>query len=322
MLKNILFGCLLCASLFGYGQKTTLYDKNTSSIPENDLWSIAIDNQGQKWIGSAHSGLLVFDGESYTTFSEMKGDFFTPIFKDSKGNMWVSFSAPVETVGSVDILARYDGSRWWWYKAEDIGPYTISVTDICEGKDGTLYFAGPEGFLVMVKDNEWELLELPEKDMVALSVAVRDDGVIALGFGRPDCGLLLYENGKWESFSEKDSPLVINVVRALKFTDDGALIIGYGGGFGDGGFSVMKGKKWTHYNKSNSGISDHMVCDIEFDGKNYWMATNNGLVKFDGKKVSSVFFRQGMFKNVISDIVIENDTLWIATNFGLIKYVP
>lgn len=322
MLKNILFGCLLCVSLFGYGQKTTLYDKNTSSIPENDLWSIAIDNQGQKWIGSAHSGLLVFDGESYTTFSEMKGDFFTPIFKDSKGNMWVSFSAPVETVGSVDVLARYDGSRWWWYKAEDIGPYNISVTDICEGKDGTLYFAGPEGFLVMLKDNKWELLDLPEKDMVALSVAVRDDGVIALGFGRPDCGLLIYQDGKWKSYSEKGSPLVINVVRALKFTDDGSLIVGYGGGFGDGGFSVMKGKKWTHFNKSNSGISDHMVRDIEFDGKNYWMATNNGLVKFDGKKVSSVFFRQGMFKNVISDIVIENDTLWIATNFGLIKYVP
>ena len=322
MLKNILFGCLLCVSLFGYGQKTTLYDKNTSSIPEDDLLSIAIDGQGNKWIGSARSGLLVFDGESYTTFSEMKGDFFTPIFKDSKGNMWVSFSALVETVGSVDVLARYDGSRWWWYKAEDIGPYNISVTDICEGKDGTLYFAGPEGFLVMLKDNKWELLDLPEKDMVALSVAVRDDGVIALGFGRPDCGLLIYQDGKWRSYSEKGSPLVINVVRALKFTDDGALIIGYGGGFGDGGFSVMKGKKWTHFNKSNSGISDHMVRDIEFDGKNYWMATNNGLVKFDGKKVSSVFFRQGMFKNVISDIVIENDTLWIATNFGLVKYIP
>ena len=198
----------------------------------------------------------------------------------------------------------------------------ISVTDICEGKDGTLYFAGPEGFLVMLKDNKWELLDLPEKDMVALSVAVRDDGVIALGFGRPDCGLLIYQDGKWKSYSEKGSPLVINVVRALKFTDDGALIIGYGGGFGDGGFSVMKGKKWTHFNKSNSGISDHMVRDIEFDGKNYWMATNNGLVKFDGKKVTSTFFRNGMFKNVINEIAIENGTLWITTNFGLIKYVP
>jgi hypothetical protein len=55
----------------------------------------------------------------------------------------------------------------------------------------------------MVKENKWELLELPEKDMVALSVDVSDDDVIALGFGQPDCGLLLYENGQWESFSEE-----------------------------------------------------------------------------------------------------------------------
>ena len=322
MVKKILFCCCLFISLCGYGQKVTFYNKNVSDIPEDDLLSIAIDSQGNKWIGSAQSGLLVFDGKSCTSFPEMNGDFFTPIFKDSKENMWVSFSAVVESQGSVDVLARYDGSRWWWYKAEDIGPYEISVNDICEGADGTLYFAGPEGFLVMLRDNKWELLELPEKDMGALSVAVSDNGVIALGFGRPDCGLLLYKNGKWTSFSEKTSPLVLNVVRALEFTEDGALIIGYGGGFGDGGFSVMKGKKWTHYNKSNSGISDHMVRDIEFDGKNYWMATNNGLVKFDGKKVTTVFFREGMFKNVINDIAIEDGTLWITTNFGLIQYIP
>ena len=322
MINKILFCCFLCISLYGYGQKVTVYNKDVSDIPEDLLLSIAIDGQGNKWIGSAQSGLLVFDGKSCTTFPEMKGDFFTPIFKDSKENMWVSFSALVESQGSTDVLARYDGSRWWWYKAEDIGSYDISVTDICEGADGTLYFAGPQGFLVIVRDDKWELLELPEKDMVALSVDVSDKGVIALGFGRPDCGLLLYENGKWESFSEETSPLVLNVVRALKFTEDGALIIGYGGGFGDGGFSVKKGKKWTHYNKSNSGISDHMVRDIEFDGKNYWMATNNGLVKFDGKKVTSVLFRKGMFQNVINEIAIKDGTLWITTNFGLIQYVP
>ena len=68
---------------FGYSQKVQLFDKKSSSIPEDDLLSIAVDGQGNKWIGSAQSGLLVFDGKSYTTFPNMKGDFFTPIFKDS-----------------------------------------------------------------------------------------------------------------------------------------------------------------------------------------------------------------------------------------------
>lgn len=315
----------LALSLFllvsaGRSQDTKLFDKSSSTIPENDLWSIALDNQGRKWIGSAHSGLLTFDGTTFTTFTEINGVFINPIFKDSKGNMWVNYRGPEEN--SEYLLARFDGTKWWSYKAEDIGVKDLSIGDICEDKDGTVYFAGCEGVIVKIKDNKWELLNLPKKDMVALSIDVSDNGSIAVGLGRQDCGLLLFEDGKWSSYSEKKSPLVINVVRALKFTDDGSLIIGYGGGFGDGGFSVMKGKQWTHYNKYNSGITDHMVCDIEFDGKDYWMATNNGLAKFDGIKVSSTLFREGMFRNVISDITIEDGTIWIATNFGLIQFVP
>lgn len=320
-MKNFLVALFyVVMATYGYSQKVQLFDKEGSTIPEDDLWGIALDNQGRKLIGSAHSGFLVFDGKSFKPSPEINGVFISPIFKDSKGNIWICYRGPEEN--AAEVLSCYDGSQWRHYKAEDIGSKDLSVGDICEDKSGKIYFAGCEGVLLTFKDNRWELLELPEKDMVALSIDVSDDGVIALGFGRPNCGLLLYENGQWKSFSEEKSPLVINVVRALEFTDDGSLIVGYGGGFGDGGFSVMKGKKWTHYNKSNSGISDHMVRDIEFDGKNYWMATNNGLVKFDGKKVSSVFFREGMYKNVISDIVIEDGTLWIATNFGLIQYIP
>ena len=116
----------------------------------------------------------------------------------------------------------------------------------------------------------------------------------------------------------------MGVIRGLKFRPDGALMIGYGGGFGGGGLSVLSSnfKVWTHYNKSNSQIPDHQIQDIEYDGKNYWMASNNGLVKKDGVSISAVFFREGMFKNVILDIALEGKTLWIATNFGLIKYEP
>ena len=65
-----------------------------------------------------------------------------------------------------------------------------------------------------------------------------------------------------------------------------------------------------------------MIRDIEYDGKNYWMASNNGLVKKDGASISAVFFREGMFANVISDIALEGKILWIATQFGLVRYEP
>ena len=64
------------------------------------------------------------------------------------------------------------------------------------------------------------------------------------------------------------------------------------------------------------------IRDIEFDGKNYWMASNKGLVKKDGVTISAVFFREGLFANVIRDIALEGKTLWIATRFGLVRYEP
>jgi ligand-binding sensor domain-containing protein len=63
-----------------------------------------------------------------------------------------------------------------------------------------------------------------------------------------------------------------------------------------------------------------MIRDIEYDGKSYWMASNNGLVKMEENTISAVFFRDGRFTNVIRDIAIEGNILWIATNFGLIRY--
>ena len=321
MKKEILLLCI-CAffMLNGNGQTTTLYDGSNSDMADSNLESVAVDSKGQKWIGSSSKGLFLYDGKSFTTFNKdnsvIKGNNASPIFIDSKGNLWVAFSNPS------DGLARFDGTQWTSFGAKDVGANDINVTDICEDKDGVLYFAGPTGILLVLKEGNWSTIKLPSKDMVALSVDVNDEGEIALGFGREDCGLLIYRNKQWEKFSEKSSPLVLNVVRAVKYTRDGSLIVGYGGGFGDGGFSVLRDGKWKHYNKTNSGVSDHTVRDIEFDGKDYWMATNNGLMKFDGTSVSSVFFRDGMFKNVILDVAIEGGTIWVATNFGLIQYVP
>ena len=40
---------------YGYSQEVQLFNKENSTIPEDDLLSIAIDGQGNKWIGSAQS---------------------------------------------------------------------------------------------------------------------------------------------------------------------------------------------------------------------------------------------------------------------------
>ena len=84
------------------------------------------------------------------------------------------------------------------------------------------------------------------------------------------------------------------------------------------------GQNVTIFDTTNSNMTDPDLWSIAVDSRgNKWMGTSkNGLVKFDGKNVTPVFFREGKYKNVIMDIAIEDGTLWIATNFGLIRYIP
>lgn len=295
------------------GQKADLIDKSNSDLIDNDLLSVAIDKDGNKWIGTSKFGLVKYENNSFKSLnkenSKINGDYISPIFTDSKGNVWVAFSNPE------DGLAKFDGEKWTTYSAKDIGIKNLSVITVTEDNNGKIYFGGSGG--VFVYSDNWSILDLPKGNYTIRTIDTYKNGSIAIGH---NSGLLVSKNDKWNSYNEENSELRLGTIRAVKFLDDGSLVVGYGGGFGDGGFSIVKNDKWKHYNKTNSKVPDHMVRDIEIDQNGViWMATNNGVIKMDGKKITPILFREGMYKNVILDIALENDTIWIATNFGLIK---
>lgn len=301
---------------FSYGQGAKIYDQSNSDIVSDNLLSVAIDDKGNKWIGTSGFGLLKFDGKKFISFngknSGIKGRYVSPVFKDSRGNIWASFSEPG------DVLGKYDGNGWTVYTAKDLNVDEISVISICEDTQGAIYVGGSGGVFVF-QNEAWSRLSLPDSSTIVRSMDIDNTGALAIGHNN---GLLIRKNEQWQVFTKENSELRLGTVRGVKFKANGELLVGYGGGFGDGGFSVISEGKWTHYNKTNSGISDHMVRDIEFDGIHYWMATNNGLIKFDGTNILPVFFREGMYRNAILDIAIDNGTVWVATNFGLIEYKP
>ena len=296
-----------------FGQKADLIDKSNSNLIDNDLLSISVDNNGTKWIGTSKFGLVKYADNSFETLNKensvIKGDYISPIFTDSKGNVWVSYTKPE------DGLAKFDGEKWTIYTAKEIGVEKLSVISVTEDNNGKIYFGGSNS--VFVYSDNWSILELPIESYTVRAIDVSKDGSIAIGH---NSGLLIFKNDKWNTFTKENSELRLGTVRAVKFLDNGDLIVGYGGGFGDGGFSIIHNDKWKHFNKTNSKIPDHMVRDIEIDSKGVvWMATNNGLIKFENGKNEPILFRQGMYMNVILDIAIQDEIIWIATNFGLIK---
>ena len=290
----------------------TIFSSENSDLPENDIWSISVDTKGNKWIGTAKSGLVRMNGDEMEVFnsenSPITGQFLGPIFIDSEKNVWVSQAKP-------GGLFKYDGTSWHSYSSDDIKLSKISVIAMCEGPDNIIYIAGGAG-ISQYDGEKWSKIQTPKNQSFTFrAISVSDNGHIAAGHNG---GLLIMKNGKWVSYTEENSELV-NYVRAVHFADSEKLYVGYGGNK-TGGFSIKENDEWTHFNKSNSKLSDNMVRDIEVgtDGV-MWLATNDGLNKIEGGKISSIFFREGVYRNVISDISTEGERAWIATNFGVIE---
>lgn len=289
-----------------------LYSNENSNISENDLKSILVDKKSNnKFIGASKSGLLKFDNTKFESIQEIKGEYIGPLYKDKSGNIWVSASNPEEL-----YLIKSNN------EIEKITNKTLKEIDgviaISEDTEGNIYFGGKG--LVKFDGKNWNKVKLPNNSITIRTLDISTDNLIAIGH---NSGLLIGKENNWQSYDEEADKLQLSTVRAVKFLNDNKLIIGYGGGFGNGGFSIKEGERWTHFNKSNSKISDHMVRDIEIDNNNtLWMATNNGIVKYTEKgELTSILFRDGMYKNTILDISIDNDNvLWIATTFGMIKF--
>jgi hypothetical protein len=69
-----------------------VYDASNSGLPDNNVWSIAIDDSGNKWIGT-FGGLAKFDGATWTVYNDTNSGLpssdITSIAIDGSGNKWI-----------------------------------------------------------------------------------------------------------------------------------------------------------------------------------------------------------------------------------------
>jgi ligand-binding sensor domain-containing protein len=93
-----------------------IYDKWNSGLPDNDVRAIAIDAQGNKWIGTYWGGLAKFDGVNWTVYNTSNSGLpynrVTAIAIDGQGNKWI---------GTPGALAKFDGVKWTIYNPSNSG---------------------------------------------------------------------------------------------------------------------------------------------------------------------------------------------------------
>lgn len=300
-------------------QKVKIFNKSNSNLISNNLNKIIIDSNERIWIGTRDEGLVRFDGKEFTNYNKsnslVKGHYIYDLYQDELNNIWISFVDPL--TGTI----KYSNEDWSQFPNNDFAELNFTSYPIFGDKQGNAYFC-QIGSNEIIKYNGEQItkIKVPKKESEnILAIDFNENGNIALGL---TSGLIIRKNGKWERLTKDNSELRLGTVRGIKYINE-VLYIGYGGGFGDGGFSTLKNNKWEHFNKTNSEVPDHMIRDFEVDSfGNIWMATNMGLIKLgkDGILKSMFFEKKGLGSNTIMDIAIDkSDTVWLATTSGLVK---
>lgn len=76
------------------GTNWTIYTPSNSPLPENKIWSIAVDQNNVVWIGTETKGLVKFDGTNWTVYnttnSAITNNRIDALAVDKLNNLWVA----------------------------------------------------------------------------------------------------------------------------------------------------------------------------------------------------------------------------------------
>jgi hypothetical protein len=232
----------------------TTYDAwTTPGLASNRIFAIAIDTEGNIWVGTEWGGVSKFDGATWTTYdpsnSGLASYHIYAIATDEEGNIW--FATEPYCVGSIPTkigggVSKFDGTTWTTYNTAS-GLASNWVRSIAIEGANVRWFGGCLG-------SEPSACEF----VCDTSTVSRFDG-------------------GWTTYVAGYSGLVGSRVNAIAIDWRGHKW------FGTKGAGVIKfdGVNWTIYDTLNSELADDSVTAIVTDNEwNIWFGTYGGASKY------------------------------------------
>jgi ligand-binding sensor domain-containing protein len=244
------------------GSQWTVYDNTTSGLSGNDISCIAIDDFGNKWIGtgttssypiSSGKGLARFDGMNWTVYdtsnSEIPSNSISSIVIDDYDNKWI---------GTYDAgITKFDGSQWTIYDTTNSGLPSNAISCVTIDQLGNIW--------------------------------------IGIGPARPAWwsgeGLVKFDGTDWTVYDTLNSDIPSNHISCIIIDDYNNKWIGTNIDHvtHEGGLAKFDDTNWTVYNESNSGLPHDMIGCIVIDQyDNKWIGTGTGLAVFNENGIVSV----------------------------------
>ena len=309
------------------------FSPSTSDIPDYKIASLAVDNNGSLWVGSAQSGGLAryrddewkvwhHDNSPLTNNavgqliieSEILGDenvWMVPnsgasvIRKNSEG--WTKYSTNNSNIQSSYVSLKLGADGKMWVLNQSLGSMQYFIPDSDDWSTPLVMpwgYTSPDNFAVDKSGNMW-LSKQPGKlyyrDIVANVIYDMSDTIDGL-------------NGRWYPLMETYG--------------DSLFLSAYGKGSNssnsDKEFWLYDGQEWLMWARNNSEISGFPYSMDVANGA-LWLACDWGISKFDGVQ----FTNWDAFNSpiplddkTVTDIVIDKDRrMWVSTSLmGLFMF--
>ncbi|MBN2890851.1 MAG: SpoIIE family protein phosphatase [Bacteroidales bacterium] len=321
--------------------------RSSDNYISNDvIYDINEDDVGNVWVGTA-LGLYQFSISEnkflkvfvYDSIYGLSNNIVYSIFKDYDGNLWLG------THQGITKLEIYPNNKFVFkhYSVANSNlshsvVYSIVIDKSLNLWAGTLKELSkadlkPKKYNLIQKNNTYESVEL--SDNLIASIYKQNDSIIWIGtWGK---GLNIYNRYSHEIYyysSQKSGKNFISndFIHFIYENNNNDVLVGTRDGiwvydFTDSSFVRLN----VFYDNPNiNNLENHRIFKIIQDKlNNYWIATQNGIYKFDDNFIQIEKFsaesdpNNKIIGNLVYDVIEDiNGVIWIATSVGLNIYNP
>ena len=266
---------------------------------DNRIVDIMEDSNGHFWWATQGNGVLRYDGQHITHFTEKEGlihNYISRILADSQGNIWFgSGGTGIKGKG----ISRYtpntsrpdkeiNGSFTNFTKAEGLSDNRI--TGMLEDEWGNIWFATYAGGINRYDGQNFTHFTKEEGlslNGTSRSFLLDSQGNIWVGINGE--GVNRFQPNSFEHFTEKQGLSKNWIVPILEDSKGNIWMGTY-----NGGVTKYDGYNFTHFTEDEGLLQNHINGIMEDKQGNVWFTTRDkGICRFDGELFTYYTMKQG-----------------------------
>jgi len=323
------------------------YNTDTG-LPSNNVRTIFIDTNDDKWLGLSNNAVLIKDETIQIVELKTKQSEIRTIYQHHDGEIWVGTRHGVafyngenfvrlefdvdlsqQTINSITL----DHSKNVWIATRGNGVYKIdidgkvthldmsdglpdnSINTIFQDNENNMWFGTYGGGIARLSTSKvvnWKAQTgLPNPNVYAIA----EDKNACIWIGTNGNGVSKLCNGEFSHIT-KDDGLAHNKVLSTIIDNNGDPWFGT-----LDGISHLHNQSFVSYGEINgmAGMVSYQI--IQVDDGSYWIATNNGLNHMVNGRFIQYGKSEGLPDNRVNRILQSNTGgLWLATANGLSKF--